>query len=111
MTELGFLMELFLDDDVPKPIKSKIAERIKIVEANLTPKPSPQPDGPIPIIDQGMFASQAPSMRRIMQQHPDLVPPPPVTAAAAQALAARQALLESAGKDRPEPGRNSPRKI
>jgi hypothetical protein len=60
-----------------------------------------------------VIASQSPSMQRIMQQNPDLIPrvAPPVTPAAAQALAARQALIMSAGKEKPEDGRTSKRKM
>ncbi len=109
-TERTFLMELFLDDDLPKPIKIKIKERFEEMEA-------------VPVHTSGYMttrgpelttaaSNQSPSMQRIMQQNPDLIrPPQPVTPAAAQALAKRQALLQSAGSEKPESGRKAPRKI
>lgn len=117
MTELTFLMELFLEDELPKPIKKKIVERIREVEKTFEERDVPRNAAIRPVYSpapQGEeFANQAPSMQRIMQQNPELIPKPPVpvTPAAAQALAARQALLMSAGMEKPEPGRNSKRKM
>ena len=119
-TELSFLMELFLDDELPKTTRAKIKDRIKEVEASLAPK-QPQmfvPAGmktfpPSQPMEETIIARQAPSMQRLMQNNPDLIPKPPVpvTPAAAQALVARQALINGAMSEKPEPGRKSPRKI
>lgn len=112
-SELSFLLELVLDDSIPKPIKTRLVARIKDVEKayaggerNMV---SDVPRRAQPAVVQ----TQAPSMQRIMERNPDLVPKPPTpeTPAAAAALAARQALLMNAGNEKPEPGRRSPRKI
>ncbi len=117
MTELTFLMELFLEDEMPKEIKKKIVHRLRDVEAEMGQAFAPQQTrgvAPLPIHQaDNAFAGQAPSMQRLMQQNPDIIPKPPqpITQAAAQALAARQALLNGAANEKPEPGRNSKRKI
>lgn len=111
-TERVFLMELFLDDELPKNIRLKIKDRFQEMEEQ--PLVATRANGRNP--DGGVFLpapmNQAPSMQRIMADNQDLIPKPPVpvTPAAAQALAARQALLNSAGKEKPEEGRRSPRK-
>lgn len=124
-TELGFLMELFLDDELPKTTRAKIKDRIKEVEASLAPKhfvpeefrhfetTTAAKSAGLPPTEGSIIARQAPSMQRLMQNNPDLIPRPPipVTPAAAQALAARQALINGAMSEKPEPGRKSPRKI
>jgi len=115
-TERVFLMELFLDDELPKKIKNMIKDRFQELEE--------KPDYPTrgvttsgylthsnnPVVET-VVAQQSPSMQRLMQQNPDLIPKPPqpVTPAAAEALARRQALLNSAGKE--EKGSTRPRKI
>ena len=103
-------MELFLIDEIPKNIKNMIKDRFQEMD-------EPQENIAIRRINNPMETDlvalhQAPSMQRLMQQNPDLIPKPPqpVTPAAAQALAARQALLNSAGSEKPENGRRSPRK-
>lgn len=121
-TELSFLMELFLDDELPKTTRAKIKDRIKEVEASLIPRPEPiymkttsglTAENIIGGNVNPVVSRQAPSMQRLMQNNPDLVPKPPVpvTPAAAQALVARQALINGAMSEKPEPGRKSPRKI
>lgn len=115
-SEIAWLMEAFLEED-PKRIRVMIKDRMAEVTESLTSTRLPPtiarasqilheylPDGIPP---------QAPSTQRILAQNPDLIPKPPtpVTPAAAQALAAREALMRSAGKDKPENGRTSPRKI
>ncbi len=114
-------MDLFLDDEVPQPIKKKLAVRMREVEKNLvspgyvstgppqyrTPqKTSIQTSSPI-------ITTQSPSMQRIMEANVDLIPKPPVptTAEAAQALSKRQQILNGAANEKPEPGRTSPRKF
>lgn len=100
MTELTFLMELFLEDEMPKEIKKKIVQRLRDVEAKLEQAIAPQQVRgitPFPINQtDNSLAGQAPSMQRLMQQHPDIVAKPqPVTPAAAQALMNRQAMIDA----------------
>ena len=122
-SELTFLTDLFLSDEVPAPIKKIIAARIREVEKYLTTQqPAPKSiatSGYVTVPTNGTaittVTTQAPSMQRIMQQNPDLIPPPtvvapPTTAAAAQALQARANLLNRKS-DKPEDGRTGPRKI
>jgi len=116
-TERVFLMELFLDDELPKAIKIKIKERFQELEEAGTGL------GQNIRIAMGQMESyesispaisnQSPSTQRILMQNPDLIPKPPtpVTPQAAAALAQRQALINGAGKEKPEEGRRSPRKI
>lgn len=110
-SELSFLLELVLDDSIPKPIKTRLVARVRDVEKNYSGSTQP-------VVSRGtkaapIVAAQSPSMQKIMEQNQDLIPKvaPPVTAAAAQALAARNALLFTADKDKPEPGMTSKRKI
>lgn len=106
-------MELFLDDELPKPIKIKIKDRFQELE-EVSPAQSKSVASNHNYSPQDYSTpAQAPSMQRLMQQNPDLIPKPPVpvTPAAAQALANRQALLQSAGSEKPENGRRSPRKM
>lgn len=115
-TELSFLMDLFLNEEVPIVIKKQVADRIREVEEGLVAKPIMQPI--LPRIEltpesQQFVAKQAPSMQRIMAANPDLIPVPAVavTPAAAAALQQRAALINGAGNEKPEPGRKSPRKF
>lgn len=82
-SELSFLLDLFLNDELPSGIRKTISERIKEVEKYLNtpqqrfhsgagaahspafPPPPPLPPGVPP---------QSPSMMRIMAKNPDLVP-------------------------------------
>lgn len=109
-TERTFLMELFLDDDLPKNIKLKIKDRFQELEEH---PPLKLWNPPEVFESNNAIANQSPSMQRLMQSNPDLIPKPPMPSnpAAAQALAARNALLASAGSEKPENGRRSPRKI
>lgn len=104
-SEVAWLMEAFLEEDYKK-LRVMIKDRMAEVTESLTPAPRYAPDV------ERVVAAQPPSMQRIMQQNPDLIPKvaPPVTPAAAAALAARQALIEGAGKSKPEQGRTGPRK-
>lgn len=107
-SERVFLMELFLEEKLPKEIKIMIKNRFQELEdvpaRQITLTASQV--GP----SSDVVAAQSPSMQRMMMQNPDLVPKiaAPVTPAAAQALAARHALLNQGEK--PEKGRSSPRK-
>ena len=111
-SELSFLMDLFLNEEVPTPIKKLVSARIKEVEKSLTERPTQQVVPRETLTMQKFVTSnQAPSMQRIIEAHPDVLPPSPVTPAAAQALQARAALLQRGLSEKPEPGRTSPRKI
>lgn len=112
-SELSFLLDLVLDEELPKPLKTKLVARIRDVEKNCGFSPPPtSTKAPKNQIQPDIVAKQSPSMQRIMEANPDLVPkmPQPVTAAAANALASRAALLATVGKEKPEPGRSGPRK-
>lgn len=121
-SEIAWLMEAFLEED-PKRVRVMIKDRMAEVTESLTaPVVSRGPSMSIPHQSAVQFytpdvervvQTQSPSMQKIMQSNPDLIPKvaPPVTPAAAQALAARQALILGAGKDKPEPGRTGPRKM
>lgn len=110
-SELSFLMELFLSDEVPKPIKAMVADRIREVEESLITRPVSNVRPPVALPTE-IAAQQAPSMQRIMERNADLVPPAPASPAAAQALAARAAIIQRGiNTDKPEPGRTSPRKF
>lgn len=105
-------MDLFLNDEVPQAIKKLVADRIREVEGSFT-KPALAP--------MTHFVSthnyppqetrQAPSMQKIMEQNPDLIPPAPVTQAAVQALQSRAKLIQGRENEKPEPGRTGPRKF
>jgi len=118
-TELGFLIDLLLDDECPAPIKKRVTKRIKEVEQSYTGNNgkglAQRQEARLPpnLANTPVVAQQSPSMQRIMAQNQDLIPKPPepVTPAAAEALKQRAALLAGAGKDKPEPGRTSPRKF
>ena len=104
-TERVFLMELFLDDKLPKEIKVKIKDRFQELEEaparaeqwNLNRPAQNHVTALGNDISPGV-ATQSPSMQRLMAQNPDLIPKPPVptTPAAAQALAQRAELMNSA---------------
>ncbi len=112
-SELSFLLELILDDQVPAPMKAKLVRRVQDVEKNYTSPPQ-QTRQTVPrgtVSNNPNVANQSPSMQRLMEQNPDLIPKPPVpdNAAAAAALQARQAIINGAGKD--DKTRTSPRKF
>lgn len=112
-TELSFLMELFLSDEIPKPIKVMVAERIREVESSLnapTVKLSGRAEIPhnVPYnVPRETLSAQAPSMQKIMEANSDLI----VTPAATAALQHRANLIKNALNEKPESGRTSPRKI
>jgi hypothetical protein len=91
MTELGFLMDLFLEEELPKEIKLKIKERIKEVE-------------------QGFNAQASLVYKPMIRPSDDVVQIQPAVSQAAQAaLQQRAEVIAKAGKV--EPGRTSPRKF
>lgn len=109
-TELGFLMDLFLDDALPKDIRIKIAGRIKDVEGNLS---IARPGNIYPAINPTPIHNihaQAPSTIAAMARHqdPTFIAPPvmapielPVvqiaqTPLAAQAMNNRQDMINKA---------------
>jgi len=112
-------MDLFLNEDVPGPIRTLIAKRIREVEASITapaivvPRGTPsQPVITAPPAPIGI-AQQSPSMQRIMQSHPE-VPvtlATPVTPAASEALQKRADIINGRLKEKPEAGRTGPRKF
>lgn len=95
MTELGFLMDLFLEEELPKEIKTKIKERIKDVEAGFSK----------PTINFGSNPMTTINTQGDHAVYPQNQPSP----IAQQALQARQEAINKAGKT--EPGRTSPRKF
>jgi hypothetical protein len=110
-SELSFLMDLFLSDEVPTPIKKQVADRIRDVEGTLTPQPMTGIVRPGPA---GIPSQQSPSMQRIMAAHPDVqivTAVEPQTPAAAEALAKRANIINARANEKPEPGRTSPRKF
>lgn len=114
-SEIAWLMEAFLEED-PKKIRVMIKDRMaEVTDSLVAPAPKrhhvQEAQHYIPDVER-VISVQPPSMQRIMQNNPDLIPKPPVpvTPAAAQALAAREALLKGANKDKPEQGRTGPRK-
>lgn len=112
-SELSFLLELALDDAIPKEVKSRVVARIRDVERNYTQVTEVHKITPRkPNYQVSTTTIQAPSMERIMEQNPDLIQktPTPVTPQAAEALAYRQRLLAGAAKEKPEGGRTAPRK-
>lgn len=115
-SELSFLLELILDEQVPQPVKTRLVKRVQEVEKNYV-SPHQQTrsasQGPKALAGNPVVATQSPSMQRLMEQNPDLIPKPPTptSAAAAKALADRQALINQAISGKEEKGRASPRKI
>lgn len=109
ISERTFLMKLFARDDATKDMREMIIKRCEELDEAPPEFTRPVPNYTV-TTNSPVIASQAPSMQRLMQQHPDIMVqlPQPTTQAAAQALAARQALLESKGV---EVGRKSPRKM
>lgn len=118
-SEIAWLMEAFLEEDAKK-VRVMIKDRMAEVTDSLTAPVAYRTSGYLTTTPNAQLenatisiSAQSPSMQRIMQSNPDLIPKvaPPVTPAAAQALAARQALIMGAGKDKPDEGRKSPRKM
>lgn len=118
-TELSFLMDLFLNEEVAAPIKKLVADRIREVEGMLVPIVVPRgtlAGHPLTVAEIAAGAplpQQSPSMLRIMQQHPEVpvVVAQPQTPAAAAALQQRADIIRSGMKEKPEAGRTGPRKF
>ena len=126
MTELSFLIDLLVNHKLSKEVKGLVVARIKEIETRAPHIPTAQPRTaapPLPAHLQGQAPStianllKEPGASIVPQVSPVAVEPVinpeqiAVTPAAAQALAARQALLNSAISGKPEPGRTSPRKF
>lgn len=111
-SELSFLIDLVLEDDLPAKFKKQCKDRIREVEKNYTTQPQQSVPRGTKALAIPIVASQSPSMQRLMAENPDLIPRPPVpvTAQAAQALAQRQALINGALNDKDEK-RTSARKF
>lgn len=103
MTELSFLLDLFLNDEVPKTIKELIAKRIKDVEEGFRGSSIPAP-----ALTDPRYNVKHPVI-------PDSSPVPPdqiaQTPAAAAAMAARAQVIAQAQSGVIEKGRTSPRKF
>jgi len=116
MTELGFLLELFLNHRLPKSTKDLVAQRIKEVEQELTKYDSFPPPQP-PRMQVGAISNQAPSTQAILARNPDLaIAAQPVaviaqTPAAQAAMAGREATIKQAMSGKPAPGETKPRKF
>lgn len=104
MTELGFLLDLLLNEELPLTLKKTVAERIKEVEQKLM-----QPTVIIPT-SRPITQAQAPSTQRILDEMDQQAPGILVASqAASQAMASRQEAISKATQI--EPGRKSPRKF
>lgn len=131
MTELSFLLELILDDEVPAAIKIKLKKRIKVVEASMTTSAAPLMNRVnMPVVNSFTQNAAIPLPPELQGQSPSTVakllgadlpfkapsaPPQPAvvaqTLAAAQAMASRQETIANAMSGKPEKGRTSPRKF
>lgn len=115
-SELSFLLELVLDEQIPQPVKTRLVTRIREVEKNYLLPPQPQQivsRGTKAQITSPVIASQSPSMQRIMESNPDLIPKPPIPTnpQAASALMDRQAKINAAISGKEDKERTSPRKF
>lgn len=110
-SELSFLLELILDEQVPQPVKARLVRRVQEVEKNYTAQPTQTVSRKI--TNNPVVAAQSPSMQRVMEQNPDLIPkaPIPENAATAAALQQRQAMINVALSGKEEKGRTAPRKF
>lgn len=93
-TELSFLLELLLDHKLPKPTQKAVKDRIDFIQtAPATVLHGPQ--GAVPVMPATVrtfsvaqppanynprSAGQPESMRKIMEQNPDLLPKSPASA-------------------------------
>lgn len=115
MTELGFLLELFLNPKLPRGIKTLVAERIKIVENNGGGFRAPAPSVIRGVGDPRTL--QAASTQAILDRNPDLaavvVPVEHIaqTPAAVAAINSRQQAITQGMSGKPEKGQTSPRKF
>lgn len=110
MTEISFLIDLFLNHKLPKAVKVLIAERIKGLSTTVMVVPTvPKPLHPFP------GAPQAASTMALLEKHPDLIPPAVAviaqTAAASEAMNSRESAIANAISGKVEKGRTSPRKF
>lgn len=121
MTELAFLLDLFLNHKLPMATKRAISDRIKEVEQRLSiPLPGRVAPAAMPQNIPPHLVGQAPSTIAAMMKHPDLASPipepPPVaviaqTPAAMAAVNARADAIAAGMSGKPEKGRTSPRKF
>jgi len=113
ISELSFMLELIVDETVPAELKPRFVKRVKEIEKNYTTQPQVIVPRGTTKAQASVIAAQSPSMQRLMEQNPDLIPKPPVpeTREAARALNARQALINGAMKGDDKEKRTSPRKF
>lgn len=114
MTELSFLIDLLLNQKLPKPVRDLISIRIKEVETTINSGAFPrmQRSSPPPSI-------QSASTLALLEKHGPLptieMPPVPVeeiaqTPQTAAALVSRQEAISNSMTGKVEKGRTSPRK-
>lgn len=115
-SEIQFLLKILLEHKISPEVKKMFLARIGEVEQSLRAKPQGtiQAAGAYPH-PMNMIA-QSPSTVAAMMKHAEPIamalPEPLVnTQAAANALVKRQQAIFSAGIEKPEPGRTSPRKF
>lgn len=138
MTELSFLIDLFLIPDIPCNVRDMLVDRIKEVEEALTMTHAVLPKSTMPITVAPMthfqpnqisnFPPQAPSTIRLMAHHGTLpagtppyvdvpvTPPEPVaviaqTQATAAAMASREAAIQASIAGKVDKVSGKPRKF
>lgn len=114
MSELSFLIELLLNDLVPKEIKIIISNRIKEVEVKYN-QPAINVPPAKPIQYNPVTSIQSPSTQTALERQQasvDVIPTSPIIAspAAVQALEARRQAMQEAFNG-PKPGQTSPTKF
>lgn len=133
-SELGFLIDLLLQQKLDKNLRELVGNRIKVVEKHLSDINVIATSGskmglvvPSTVTAFPGIGQQAPSTLAALARHPDLVaqmqhstkpepPPVPVEAiaqnqATAEAMSSRQRAVSAAISGAPEKGRTSPRKF
>lgn len=111
-TELSFLINLLLNDDVPKDIRLFIKERIKLVEEEVNQKSfrSSFPGGSPRLQATPMRVGELPISVEV--NGPETVPQVSVVSPqATAALAERNATIAQAISGKPMPGETGPRKL
>jgi hypothetical protein len=98
VSDIVFLIRLAKHKDMPEKFTDMILKRIDELEKNYSTVPQAVVSRGTPQRVAGLppaVAVQSPSMQRLMEQNPDLIPKPPVpvTGAAAMALNDRQKML------------------
>lgn len=116
-SEISFLLDLILDEELSPAVQKLCRRRIRDLESNVVSRPIVATQTPIRV---NTGAVQAPSTQRLLDEMASQtgapVPIEPVThiaqtAQAAAAMAARQSAINIAISGKPEAGRTSPRKF